>query len=53
MRSTKIIWVLFTVVALIGAQTDYNDQGGWGGDCQTGNEQSPIDIMVNNVGKCK
>ena len=53
MKSTKIICVFLTVVAMVScAKKDYSDQEGWGGSCQTGSEQSPIDIMVNTVGKC-
>ena len=39
------------LVALVGAshggeQLDYDNQKEWGGVCQTGNKQSPIDIPV-------
>lgn len=39
--------MLVACVGLAGAETgatDYYDQGSWGGSCQTGSQQSPIDI---------
>lgn len=38
--------LLFCLIAFSACQ-DYNDQDGWGGECLTGIEQSPININRN------
>lgn len=45
-----IILVSALVVLTSGAVYDYTDQGSWGGVCNTGNQQSPIDVnMVDGM----
>lgn len=45
---------LLMVCLLVGGLgQDYNLQDQWGGDCQTGKRQSPININTNNVQYCR
>ena len=45
----RVITIVCCLVLLSQGQVDYNDQGSWGGDCQTGMRQSPIDIITNDA----
>ena len=41
--------LIISLIFLTQCQLDYGDQGSWGGSCQTGGRQSPIDIVTDDA----
>lgn len=51
--STVIIFaILFVNISHSSGSVDYTNPSSWGGNCQTGLSQSPIDINTKNLTFC-
>lgn len=46
------IWLVLLAVGSLSSEANYEDQSHWGGVCNNGARQSPVDINPNDLGVC-
>ena len=53
LKTTATVLILACIFSsVMSLEFDYSDQTNWGGDCQAGMYQSPIDIKSSDVKMC-